>query len=372
MSDHVIERIELYLVRMPLISPWRTAYGSDDAVESLVVRLFIDDLDGWGEANAFQQPTYCPEYSRGLFDVATRFLAPRLIGRPIGTGNEMQRRFALYKGHPFAKAALDLAWWDVAAKRAEQPLWKFMGGSSPVIRPGEDFGVTDSIDLLLDQIADAADRGFPRIKLKYKQGWDLPMVRAVRKRFPDLTLHVDCNAAYTLDDADMFAELDELELAMIEQPLAHDDLVDHARLQERIRTPICLDESITSPDKARKAVELGACGFINIKPGRVGGITPALQIHDYCLAHGVPCWVGGMLDSGLGAHAAAALATLANMKYPPDIFPPSKFHRQDLATPALALSDELTMTLPDTPGLGCVPVPTRLSEMTVETATLEV
>lgn len=370
-EDHRIERIELYLVRMHLVSPWATAYGSDDAVESLVVRMVSDGLDGWGEANAFQQPTYCSEYSPGLFHVAAHFLAPRLIGQSIAAGGDIQRRLAVYKGHPFAKAAFDLAWWDMAAKRAAQPLWKFIGGKAPVVAPGEDFGVTDSVERLIDQIARAVDRGFPRVKLKVKPGWDLPVVRAVRKRFPALTVHVDCNAAYVLNDADVLAQLDELDLAMIEQPLAHDDLIDHAQLQECIDTPICLDESITSPDKARKAVAIGACRFINIKPGRVGGLTPALQIHDACRSHGIPCWVGGMLDSGLGAHAGAALATLDNMRYPPDIFPSRKFHRRELASSALELSAELTMTLPEIPGLGCAPVPAALNEMTIEAATLE-
>jgi O-succinylbenzoate synthase len=195
----------------------------------------------------------------------------------------------------------------------------------------------DSVDDLLRAIAKAVEEGFPRVKLKFRPGWDLPMLRAVRREFPDHVFHIDCNSGYRLTDLDLFRQIDEFNLAMIEQPLAHDDLNDHAKLQQAIRTPVCLDESITSLDRARQALELGSCRYVNVKPGRVGGLTPAVAIHDLCRSAGVPCWVGGMLESAIGAKLCVALAMLDNFTYPADIFPSRRFYAQDLARPELEL-----------------------------------
>jgi O-succinylbenzoate synthase len=221
-------------------------------------------------------------------------------------------------------------------------------------------------------VGGAVSAGFKRVKLKYRPGWELDMISAVRGAFPDLTVHVDCNSAYTLADAEMLEKLDAYDLAMIEQPLAHDDLIDHAELQRRIETPICLDESITSADKARKAIAIGACRWVNIKPGRVGGITNAVAIHDLCRDAGVPCWIGGMLESAVGASHCLALATLPNVKYPSDVFPSDRFYTTDLAEPAMALSGLSMMTPRDVPGVGAEPNAERLRELTVEQATLGV
>ena len=365
-----IHTITITRVRVPLVAPFRTAYGSDEAVEAVLVRLAAGDALGWGEAQPFRYPTYCPEYSAAVFLSVRDVLAPVLLGRRIDSGAELQERLAPFKGNHFAKGTLDMAWWDLHARCGGQPLWRALGGRSPEVDVGADFGVLESIAALLAKIEEAVAAGFKRIKLKYAPGWDLDMVAAVRGAFPKTVFHVDCNSAYTLDDIAMFGELDRFDLAMIEQPLAHDDLIDHATLQKQIETPICLDESITSPAKARKAIEIGACRWINIKPVRVGGLTPAVKIHDLCQQAAVPCWVGGMLESGLGASHCLALATLPNMKYPSDIFPSSRFFATDLARPEMVLSGASQFTARDVPGVGSEPDPDRLEQWTLETATL--
>jgi len=263
-----------------------------------------------------------------------------------------------------------MAWWDLHAKTQGQPLWQVLGGKRSVIDVGADFGVMETIDALLAKIDEANKAGFKRIKLKYAPGWDLDMVAAVRQTFPEQVFHIDCNSGYTLADVPMFKKLDRYNLAMIEQPLMHDDLIDHATLARQIETPICLDESITSPEKTRKAIEIGACRWINIKPIRVGGLTNALKIHDLCEQAGIPCWVGGMVESGLGELHCAAMATLANIKYPSDVFPSSRFFKRDLVTPELTLSGPSRMTLPTGTGVGAEPDPQQLERFVVDHATM--
>lgn len=365
-----IERIDIYLVRMPLISPWATACGSDHVIESVLVRMSCSDVQGWGESAPLVWPTYSPEYAAGVFNVVRDILAPRLLGQVISSGHELQDRLACFRGNPFAKAAIDIAWWDLHAKRCGQPLWRLLGGKKPVVQVGEDFGVAQNLEDLIRDIRSVVNAGAKRVKLKYRPGWDLPMIAAVREAFPETVFHIDCNGAYTLNDLPMFKQLDRYGLAMIEQPLAHDDLLDHAQLQRQIATPICLDESINSAAKARKAIQLRACRWINIKPGRVGGLTVALEIHNLCQQAKLPCWVGGMLESSLGVWALVALGTLPNMKYPGDIFPSSKFYRQDLASPEVRLSGPSEITAPSLAGIGCQPVPEQLQRLTTDHAVL--
>ena len=365
-----IDSIEIYRVRLPLIYPFRTAYGSDAVVEPVLVRLGSGALCGWGEGQAFQFPTYRSEYAAGVFAVVRDVLAPAILGREIDTGEQLAGMLSCFKGNHFAKGAIDMAWWDLDAKMRGEPLWRVLGGQRDVIDVGADFGVMETIDDLLAKIDEAVRAGYKRTKLKYAPGWDLDMVAAVRRAFPDQVFHIDCNSGYTLDDLPMFKKLDQYNLAMIEQPLMHDDLVDHATLAKQIETPICLDESITSPAKARKAIEIGACRWINIKPVRVGGHTPAIQIHDLCEQAGTPCWVGGMVESGLGILHCAAMATLPNIKYPSDVFPSSRFFKRDLVTPRLTLSGPSQITLPTLPGVGAEPDPEQLERLVLERATL--
>ena len=365
-----IDRIDLYHVAMPLIRPWRTAYGEDAVIESVLVRLEGGGAVGWGETCSLATPTYSPEWAAGVFHVARTWLAPRLLGQDVTTGEQLQDRLALIKGNPFAKAGLDLAWWDLHARLLGQPLYRVLGGADPTVPVGADFGVMDSVDGLLGEIGQAVVAGFRRIKLKFRPGWDLPMVRAVRERFPAAVFHVDCNSGYRLADLPLFQALDAFDLAMVEQPLNHDDLVDHAALQRAIRTPVCLDESVTSVDKARQALDLGACRVINVKPGRVGGLTNAVAIHALCRAHGVPCWVGGMLESAVGVAHCIALATLPGFTYPADIFPSSQYYRQDLGEPAIVLAGPSRVRALDEPGIGTTPDADRLARQALAYATL--
>ncbi|HZQ09215.1 MAG TPA: o-succinylbenzoate synthase [Anaerolineae bacterium] len=362
----IIDSIEIYRVNMPLIYPFRTAFGNDAEIESVLVKLTGGAQYGWGESSPWAAPAYSAEWAAGEFILLRDWFAPRMSGQDISSSEHLQDILSIFKGNPFAKAALDLAWWDLYAKQRGEPLWRVLGGKSDCVEVGADFGIMESIDLLLETIQGAQDAGFKRVKLKYRPGWELDMIAAVRRRFPDMVFHVDCNSAYRLENRAMLKALDEYNLAMIEQPLAHDDLLDHAKLQRELRTPICLDESIISLAKLEQAIELGACKWVNIKHGRVGGITNALAIHNRCQRAGIPVWIGGMLESAVGQAHSIALATLPNVKYPSDIFPTSRFYTQDLGQPEVVLSAPSEMRAVDAPGIGVEPNPEKLREMMVE------
>jgi O-succinylbenzoate synthase len=351
---------------MPLLYPWRTAYGEDYVIESVLVKMSSGDLAGWGEASPLAAPNYSAEWAAGVYILVRDWLAPRLLNDEIESGDQLQESLTGFKGNYFAKASLDTAWWDLQAKRAGKPLWKVLGGSSSTVEVGADFGVMDSIDDLLKAVEGAVESGFKRVKLKFRPGWDLDMVRSVRGAFPHLTFHIDCNSGYRLKDRKVFEALDEFGLAMIEQPLAHDDLMDHAKLQRMIQTPICLDESLTSPEKAAKAIEIGAARYFNIKPGRLGGITRATRIIQDAERAGIPCWIGSMLESGVGASHCLALATLSNIKYPSDIFPSRRYFKKDLAYPEHELSGPSQMTASTDMGIGCAPDDELLARQTLE------
>jgi O-succinylbenzoate synthase len=371
-----IDRIDLFHVAMPLISPWRTAYGEDAAVHALLCRMTSGSVAGWGESAPFAAPCYSPEWGGGIFAVCRDWLAPALVGQDIDSGESLQQKLAHFKGNPFAKAALDTAWWSLASRVRNQSLHHLLAEAAGCVARdevpvGADFGVLDSVDELLACVDGAVASKFPRIKLKFRPGWDLAMLRAVRERQPTQTIHIDCNSGYRLSDLRLFQQLDELSLAMIEQPLQHDDLLDHAELQRAIRTPVCLDESLVTVRQAQQAIALGSCRFANIKPGRVGGLTNALLLHNEFQRAGIPCWVGGMLESATGAALCVSLAMLPNFTYPADIFPSSRFYRQDLAERPL----ELIRTAAGEPGVRAEsaqpdPDPQRLESVTVQRATM--
>ena len=366
-----IESIDIYRVDMPLVYPFRTAFGNAESIESLLVKLTSDGITAWGESAPWRNPGYSPECAETAFLMMKKMLAPLILGKDIQSGQQLQDLLKPVKGNFFAKAGFDIAWWELKARSEGKPLWEVLGGKRDTIDVGADFGVMESIELLLETIEEAVTSGFKRVKLKYRPGWELDMIEAVRKRFPDTVFHVDCNSAYTLQEVQMLKALDAYQLAMIEQPLMHDDLIDHAALQAQLTTPVCLDESINSPVKARQAIQIKACGWINIKPGRVGGFTNALRIHDICLKAGISCWVGGMLESSLGAYQCLALATLPNFTYPNDIFPSKRFYRQDICEPAIDLSGPSEIAALNCPGTGVVPVMERLQKHTLAHAALE-
>jgi O-succinylbenzoate synthase len=366
----IVQAVDLFHVAMPLKAPWRTAFSEEVEIHSVLVRLDGGDVEGWGESAPYRAPNFSPEWSGGAFALLRDWLAPALVGQDIRDGADISARLAPFKGNYFAKAGLDIAFWDAAAKQRGQCLWRLIGGQGPTVAAGADIPVLNRIDELLSAVGEARDQGFPRVKLKFRRGWGLDMVRAVRGAFPDLHMHVDCNAGFTLADADMFRALDAYGLAMIEQPLAHNDLIDHARLQAMLETPICLDESLVSLDRTRKAIEIGACGWVNIKTGRVGGLTEAIAIHDYCRSRNVPCWIGGMLESALGQAPSMALATLPNVSYPCDVFPTSRLYAEDLSEPEIVLEPGQIARIPDVPGCGYAPNPERLRRWTVEHTTV--
>ncbi len=366
-----IDRIDLFHVAMPLIYPWKTAYGEDAAIHAVLCRMSSGSLWAWGESAPFAAPCYSPEWAGGAFAVARDWLAPAIVGHELASSSDLLDRLQVYKGNPFAKAVFDIAWWGLKSRASGIPLHRLLGATRDQVAVGADFGVMDSVDDLLSSIDAAVSEGFPRVKLKFRPGWDLPMLKRVRETFPNQVFHIDCNSGYTLEDRELFREVDELGLAMIEQPLPHDDLLDHATLQSELQTPICLDETIVSVHRAQQACRIGACGWVNIKPGRVGGLTNAVAIHDTCQAAGIPCWVGGMLESATGSAACVALAMLDNFSYPADIFPSARFYHEDLADPPLALtpgesgepSVHAPLEIPD-------PVESRLKSLTIEAATV--
>ncbi len=372
-----IDRIELFHVAMPLLYPWRTAYGEDAAVHSVLCRMQSGSLAAWGECASLAAPCYSSEWAGGVFAVAHQWLAPTLVGQTIASGEELHARLAHFKGNMFAKAALDNAWWALKAQESGKPLHELLAAAAGCqarteVSVGADFGVMDRIEDLLAAIAPAVEQGFPRVKLKFRPGWDLPMLRAVRETFPNQTVHIDCNSGYQLSDLSLFREIDSLQLAMIEQPLAHDDLLDHATLQSQIATPLCLDESIVGIRQTEQAIRLQSCRYVNVKPGRVGGLTIALKIHSACQEAGIPCWVGGMLESAVGSSHCVALSMLPNFTYPADIFPTSRFYQEDLADEPL----ELIRTPENQPGVIPFarlpePHPQRLARMTIQRVVLD-
>jgi len=371
-----IDAVELFHVAMPLVSPWRTAYGEDHTVESVLAKIEGEGIYAWSEATPLAAPCYSPEWAGGIFAVLKRWLAPAVVGQQINSGDELQQKIGHFKGNPFAKAVLDNGWWVLEAVRTGTPLYKLLGATRNSSDVGADFGVKDSLEELAQGIAGAFDQGFKRVKLKYRPGWDIEMLRFVRSRFPTQTFHIDCNSGYRLErDIEMFCRLDDFNLAMIEQPLQHDDLVDHARLQAKIRTPVCLDESIASVDRADMALDLKSCQYINIKPGRVGGLTNSVKIHDMAKKAGIPCWVGGMLESAVGLRIMMALSMLDNFTYPADIMPSAFFYKQDVGNPDVKLTKGADgspqVTLDDSPGTGCEPNLKLLEKCTVQHARIE-
>ncbi len=365
-----IDRIDVYYVSLPLIYPWRTAYGEDAAVHSVLVRMGSDEYVGWGETTPLKAPAYSPESTMSAYHTIAEFIAPVLVGQTFDTADELLAVYNWIKGNPFAKAGPEIAWWMLKASMEGAPLHKLLGGTFRKVDAGADFGIQDSIDMLLEKIQGAVDNGFKRVKLKVRPGWDLEMLQAVRASFPQQTFHIDCNSGYTLDDIGFFKGVDKLGLAMIEQPLYHNDLLEHAELQKRIETPVCLDESITSVRAFEWALKLKSCQILNLKTGRVGGLSVAVKLHNMARDAGIPCWVGSMLESGIGGGILIELATLDNFTYPGDIFPSNFFYRQDLTELELVLNDDCTFTPSRTPGTPYKPVLERVEKAALHSQTI--
>ncbi|WP_431906616.1 o-succinylbenzoate synthase [Nonomuraea jabiensis] len=359
-----ITGVELRRIAMPLVAPFRTSFGTETARDVLLVRVVTPDAEGWGECVAMDEPLYSSEYTDGAAEMIRRFLLPALP-KTLDV-HDVGRALEPIKGHRMAKAALETAVLDAQLRTAGESFARFLGASRTRVPCGVSVGIMDSIPQLLDAVGGYLDEGYVRIKLKIEPGWDLEPVRAVRERFgDDLLLQVDANAAYSLSDARRLARLDAFDLLLIEQPLANDDLVQHARLAKQLKTPICLDESIESAEHAAAAIALGSCSIVNIKPGRIGGYLEARRIHDLCRANGIAVWCGGMLETGLGRAANVALAALPGFTLPGDTSGSRRYYSTDITQP-FELSDG-HLEVPAGPGLGVDPIPEVLDAVTTST-----
>jgi o-succinylbenzoate synthase len=366
--------LELRRIAMPLVAPFRTSFGVERDRDVLLVRAVTTDAEGWGECVAMGEPLYSSEYVDGAAEVIRRFLLPvlsELSEKSTVDATAVEAPFARLKGHPMAKAAVQTAVLDAQLRTAGLSFGGFLGAVKETVPAGVSVGIMDSIDELLAAVESYLDAGYLRIKLKIEPGWDVAPVRAVRERFgDDLMLQVDANTAYTLADARHLARLDPFDLLLIEQPLPEDDVRGHAQLARIIRTPVCLDESITSARAAADAIALGACAIVNIKPGRVGGYLEARRIHDVCVAHGVPVWAGGMLETGLGRAANVALAALPGFTLPGDTSASDRYYARDITRPFVL--EDGHVRVPTGPGLGVEPDPAILDEVTTATVWLPI
>jgi o-succinylbenzoate synthase len=364
-----IDRIDLNLVRLPLVRPFRTSSSAKDHLDHILVRVEADGLIGWGECASPSDPYYCPETVETCWHILRDFLGPLVLGQDWEDIDEFVRLYRRVKGNNFAKAGLEMAAWDLLARRAGKPLAALLGGARDEIASGVSLGIESDPVALFNQIDRYLEEGYRRIKLKIAPGHDVEVVRCVRACYPDLPLQVDANSAYTLDDLPTLRKLDAFQLLLIEQPLAHDDIIDHARLQAGLRTAVCLDECIHSADDARKALDLHACRIINIKVSRVGGLREAQRIHDLCYARGVPVWCGGMHEFGIGRAANAALASLPGFTLPGDVSGSDKYYREDIVDPPI-LAHGGAVPVPTSPGLGHEPNVERISRHTLRSLTL--
>ena len=347
-----IEYVILRHLQMELKAPFTTSFGTFQRKELILVEVVDrDGVSGWGESVAFSAPWYSEETVKTNWHMLEDFLVPLALAEPIHHPEELSKRFAAIRQNNMAKAALEGAVWDLYAKRLGVPLSQALGGTKKDIEVGVSIGIQPTVADLLQVMERYVAQGYRRIKVKIKPSWDVDVIREVRRAFPDVPLMADANSAYTLADADRLKALDEFGLLMIEQPLAADDLLDHARLQPLLHTPICLDESIRSYDDARKALDLGSCRIINIKIGRVGGLGEAKRIHDLCAERGAPVWCGGMLEAGVGRAHNIAITTLENFTLPGDTAASSHYWERDIITPEVEVQDGL-IRVPEAPGIG--------------------
>jgi O-succinylbenzoate synthase len=358
-----LERIDLQRIRIPLRSPFRTSFGTETERDVLLLHAFSSAAEGWAECVAMSAPLYSSEYVTGASEVMRRFLLPRLAELDDLRAEDVVPALRAIKGHPMAKAALEMVVLDVELRDAGVSFAKRLGAVRDRVPTGVSVGIMNSIPELITAVEDYIAQGYVRIKLKIEPGWDVEPVRAVREHFgDDLMLQVDANTAYDREDFEYLSALDPFNLLLIEQPLSEDDLQGHADLATSVSTPICLDESITSARSAIEAIEMGACSIVNIKPARVGGYLEAVRIHDVCVERSVPVWCGGMLETGIGRAANVALAALPGFTLPGDTSASDRYYLRDVTPPFLL--DDGSIAVPTGPGLGVDPLPEALEEFT--------
>lgn len=347
-----IESLILHHLRMPLVAPFETSFGREVERECIVVVLLADGLKGYGECVASRDPGYNYETIGTAWHILKDFVGPLILGREVESVVEFQKMVAGIRGHHLAKASVEMAIWDLLGKSTGKSLRDLLGGTADQVAVGVSIGLQDSPAVLVDVVRKYLGLGYGRVKIKIKPGRDVNDTSAVRTAFPDLRLQVDANSSYTLDSAKALKPLDSLDLLLIEQPLAEDDIWDHRRLQQEFRTSICLDESIISPRHARYALEMKACRIINIKPARVGGLGQAVEVHNLCQSNGIPVWCGGMLETGIGRAANLALASLPGFSLPGDISATDRYYACDVTQERFSLNHDSTIDVPLGRGLG--------------------
>lgn len=357
-------------IRMPLVAPFETSFERTTERRILLVKVLSEGLEGWGECTAGEDPYYLPECTDTAWTMICDYVGPMTLGCEIESPDEAFALTGRIRGHKMARAAVETAIWDLAARMENRPLRQMLGGTRAEIQSGVSIGIQETHAELLRKIEKELAAGYRRIKIKIKPGWDVEAVRAVRTEYPDITLTVDANSAYSLADVEMLKELDQFDLKYAEQPLAYDDIIDHARLQKLIKTPLCLDESINGSEDARKALDIEACKVINIKLGRVGGHGEARRIQSICSGRGIPVWCGGMLEAGIGRAHNIAMSTLPGFVYPGDVSASARYWAEDIVTPPVEVSSRGTIEAPTGPGIGFEVNQKRIEELTVRKTTI--
>ncbi len=348
-----LERIVVRHIRMPLVHFFETSFVRTYERDILLVEVVADGLSGWGEVTCGENPFYNEEWTDAAWLILKDYIAPRVLNHEFENADAVYPRTAHIRGHYMARGGFEAAVWDLEARRAGVPLWKAIGGGARKEIPcGVSIGIQDTVEQLLGKIETEVAAGYQRIKMKIKPGWDVDVIAQVRRRFPNILLMADANSAYRLSDVDLLKQLDDFNLMMIEQPLAHDEIIDHAELQRALKTPICLDECIRTPHHAEQAIRLSACRIINIKLGRVGGFWGAKRVHDLAQKAAIPVWCGGMLEAGVGRAHNIALATLPNFVLPGDVSASKRYWKQDIVSPAIEVSSSGAIAVSDQIGFG--------------------
>lgn len=347
-----IEHISLYHIKMELVSPFRTSMGVEYDEEHIIYKVESEGITGWGESVAEATPFYSYETVTTAWHILKDFLIPDIIGKNLQNISDAIAIWEKVRGHRMAKAGLEAALWDLFAKSKNLSLSKYLGGTREKIDVGVSIGIQSDENELINKVENYLGEGYKRIKIKIAPGEDIQYIKSLRREFPDILLQVDANSAYKLSDSNLFKEMDNYGLLLIEQPLAYDDIYEHSKLQKEIKTPICLDESIHSLADTKAAIELNSCKIINIKPGRVGGFIESKLIHDYCMSKNIPVWHGGMLESGIGRAGNVALASLQNFTLPGDISASKRYYKNDIIEPEFIINSDGTMDVPKMPGIG--------------------
>ncbi len=361
-----IERVEMALLKLPYVHFFETSFGREYDRTFIIIRVYEGGVCGFGEVVAEEAPLYSGETTEGAWHVLRTFLIPMVFKEKIIGPEDFYKKAGRFRGNQMAKAGLELAFWDLKAKKAGVPLKTLYGGVRNEIEAGVSCGIEDSLPELLSRVGAYLEQGYRRVKIKIKPGWDVGACETVRKKYPHILLQVDANGAYSLADMETLKKLDAFNLLLVEQPFRPYDLWDHAKLQKEMRTPLCLDESILSLDTTRAAIEMGSCRIINIKVGRIGGAVEMRKIHDYCQEHGVPVWCGGMLESGIGRAHNLHIATLPNFKLPNDLSASRRYYKEDLIDPSIELCGPGTIRVPEEPGIGVHPVEERIRRATLK------